>query len=86
MVPQKATFEVQGKKFVYIVESTGTVRSSEITVLNNDNGQYFVAQSGVRPGEKIVLEGVASLKEGSAIKARPVNTDSVYQVVLAKKE
>lgn len=82
LVPQKATFEIQGKKFVYIVESTGTVRSTEIKVLDNSNGQYFVVIQGVRPGEKIVLEGVASLKEGASIKPRIVNADSVYQQIL----
>jgi membrane fusion protein (multidrug efflux system) len=82
LIPQKATFEIQGKKFVYIVESTGTVRSSEIKVLETGNGQYFVVQEGVKPGEKIVLEGVASLKEGAPIKPRLVNADSVYQQIL----
>lgn len=82
LVPQKATFEVQGKKFVYIVETTGTVRSAEIKVMENSNGQYFVVQEGLRPGEKIVLEGVAALKEGAAIKPREVNTDSVNQAMM----
>lgn len=82
LVPQKATFEVQGKKFVYIVESTGTVRSAEIKVMDNSNGQYFVVQEGLRPSEKIVLEGVAALKDGATIKPREVNTDSVYQAIL----
>ena len=82
LVPQKATFEVQGKKFVYIAESTGTVRSSEIKVMDSGNGQYFVVTEGVKPGEKVVLEGVASLKEGAPIKPLEVNADSVYQQVL----
>lgn len=82
LIPQKATFEVQGKKFVYVVESTGTVRSSEIKVMETGSGQYFVVQEGVRPGEKIVLEGVASLKEGAPIKPRLINADSVYQQML----
>ena len=82
LVPQKATYEVQGKKFVYVLESTGTVRSAEIKVLDNNNGQFYVVQSGLHPGEKIVLEGVASLKEGTAIKPREVNTDSVYNQIL----
>jgi membrane fusion protein (multidrug efflux system) len=79
LVPQKATYEIQGKRFVYIVESTGTVRSAEIKVMESSNGQFFVVQQGVRPGEKIVLEGVATLREGAPIKPREVNTDSVYQ-------
>jgi membrane fusion protein (multidrug efflux system) len=79
MVPQKATYEVQGKKFVYVLESTGTVRSAEIKVMDNSNGQFFVITSGLSAGDKIVLEGVGSLKEGAAIKPKEVNTDSVYQ-------
>ena len=81
LVPQKATYEVQGKRFVYVVESTGTVRSSEIKVLESSNGQNFVVQEGLHSNEKIVLEGVASLKEGAPIKPREVNTDSVYNQV-----
>lgn len=83
IIPQKATYEVQGKKFVYIVESTGTVRSSEISVMETGNGQYFVVQQGLNPGDQIVLEGVATLKEGTPIKPRMINTDSVYQKILS---
>lgn len=82
LVPQKATFEVQGKKFIYIVESTGTVRSSEIKTMEGGNGQYFVVTDGVKPGEKIVLEGVATLKEGALVKPREANADSIYQQIL----
>ena len=82
IIPQKATYEVQGKKFVYVVESTGTVRSGEIKVLDNSNGQFFVLTSGLHAGDKIVLEGVASLKEGAAIKPREINTDSVFERTL----
>lgn len=82
LVPQKATYEVQGKKFVYVLESTGTVRSAEIKVMDNSNGQYFVVQNGLHPNDKVVLEGVASLKEGTPIKPREVSTDSVYQQVM----
>lgn len=78
LVPQKATYELQGKKFVYLVESTGTVKSTEIKVLDNNDGQFFVVQEGLRAGDNIVLEGVAALKDGIAIKPREVNADSVY--------
>ena len=82
IIPQAATYEVQGKRFIYVVESTGTVRSVEIQVMENSNGQYFVVQQGVRSGDKVVIEGVAALKDGSPIKPRQVNTDSVYQKIM----
>jgi membrane fusion protein (multidrug efflux system) len=78
IIPQKATYEIQGKRFVYTVESTGTVKSVEVQTTNVENGQFFVVQKGLQPGDKIVLEGVASLKDGAAIKQRLVNSDSIY--------
>jgi len=80
LVPQSATFEIQGKRFLYVLETTGTVKSREIITANGNNGYYFVVQKGVTPGEKIVLEGVAALKDGATIKPVPVNADSLYKV------
>ena len=79
LVPQKATYELQGKRFVYVLESTGTVRSTEIKVLESSNGQFFVVQEGLRSGDKIVVEGVAGLHDGASIKEKSINEDSLYQ-------
>ncbi|HXS56144.1 MAG TPA: efflux RND transporter periplasmic adaptor subunit [Hanamia sp.] len=85
LIPQKSTYEIQGKKFVYLVSDSGTVQSVEIKIMNNSGGQFFVVKDGLKPGDKIVVEGVATLREGSAIKPVPVNTDSLYQQLLRKK-
>lgn len=82
IIPQKSTYEMQGKKFVYVLETTGTVRSAEIKVMDSGSGQYYVVEQGLNAGDKIVLEGVGSLREGTSIKVRPVNVDSVYQQIL----
>lgn len=78
LIPQKVTYEMQGKKFVFVVDSTGTVRSTEIIVTAGDNGQYFVVNKGLSPGDRILLEGVSTLREGAAIKPKIANADSVY--------
>ena len=78
MIPQKATYELQGKRFVYVLESTGTVRSTEIKVLENNNGQFFVVQEGLQKGDKIIVDGVAGLRDGMSIKPREINSDSLY--------
>ena len=80
LIPQSATYELQGKRFVYILENTGTVRSIEITVLPGNNGQFFVVQQGLRAGEKIVVEGVASLRDGMVVNPKMINADSLYQI------
>jgi membrane fusion protein (multidrug efflux system) len=78
-VPQKATYELQGKRFVYVVESTGTVRNTEIESTTSGGGQFFVVQQGLKASDRIVLEGVSALRDSAKIKVRPVNADSVYQ-------
>ncbi len=82
LVPQMSTYEIQGKEFVYVVSDSGEVNSVEIKIRNNSGGQYFVVTAGLKPGEKIVLQGVASLREGAAIKPNPVNADSLYRQLL----
>lgn len=67
MVPQSATFDVQDKKFVYVVNADKTVATREITVLPQNNGQTYVVASGLRAGERIVVNGVNQLKNGQKI-------------------
>ena len=67
MVPQSATFDVQDKKFVYVVNADKTVATREITVLPQNNGQSYVVASGLRSGERIVVDGVNQLKNGQKI-------------------
>lgn len=67
MVPQSATFDVQDKKFVYVVNADKTVGTREITVLPQNNGQTYVVASGLRAGERIVVDGVNQLKNGQKI-------------------
>ncbi|MEG0648066.1 MAG: efflux RND transporter periplasmic adaptor subunit, partial [Bacteroides sp.] len=69
VIPQKATFEIQDKKFVYLLTDSSTVKSTEVGVFTLDNGQDYVVTSGLKAGDKIVVEGVGSLKDGMPIKA-----------------
>lgn len=66
-VPQAATFEIQDKKFVYIVNGDNTVTAREITVLSQNDGTYYIVTSGLKAGDRIVTEGVSSLKGGTKI-------------------
>lgn len=68
VIPQKATFEIQDKKFVYLVTDSSTIKSTEIEIFNLDDGQSYVVTSGLQPGNKIVIEGISSLRDGMPIK------------------
>lgn len=79
LVPQRSTFEIQGKKFVFLLDTANTVKSTEIRIRENSGGQFFVVEGGLKPGEKIVVEGVASLREGEKIIPKIASTDSIYR-------
>ena len=66
-IPQSATVEIQDKKFVYVLQPDNTVRYTEIGIFNLDNGKEYLVTSGLNPGDKIVVEGVQSLKDGQKI-------------------
>ncbi|MDB5200375.1 MAG: hypothetical protein JWO92_2338 [Chitinophagaceae bacterium] len=79
LVPQSATYQIQGKLFVYVTAPDNTVHSTPIQVNSNTPGHSYVVQQGLKPGDKIVVEGIGNLREGLAIKPQPVNADSVYR-------
>lgn len=73
VIPQRATFEIQDKKFVYMLTDSSTVKSKEIEIFDLDNGRDYVVTSGLNPGDKIVIEGIATLRDG--IKIKPVTPE-----------
>ena len=73
LVPQKATYEIQDKKFVYVLTDSATVKSTEIGIANVDNGKEYMVVSGVNAGDRIVIEGVNTLKDGMTIKVAGAN-------------
>jgi len=78
LLPQSATYELQDKLFAVVVGKDGKTKSVVITVLENTSGTFYVVDSGLKAGDQIVLEGVATLKDGTQIKANAVNAETVY--------
>jgi len=78
LIPQSATFELQDKIFAVTVGKDGKTKNVNITILDNSAGNYYVVTSGLKAGDQIVLEGVASLKDGSEIKPKNQNSEAVY--------
>ncbi len=68
MIPQRATFEIQDRRFVFVVNDSNKVVSTPITVAPQSDGQNFVVTSGLTEGQRIAVEGVGStLREGMTI-------------------
>ena len=69
IIPQKATFEIQDKKYVYTVNDSSKTVTTPIEVFNINDGQEYIVTSGLKAGDKIVVEGVGTtVKDGMAIK------------------
>lgn len=81
VIPQKSTYEIQGKKFVYQLQKDNTVTSKSITVMDNDDGQFYVVNGGLKPDDKIVMEGLATLRDGLSVQPVAVNADSLFKPV-----
>lgn len=71
IVPQKATYEVQDKRFVYALNDSNKTVPVAITVGALDNGKDFVVTSGLEPGQRIVVEGVGSKINQAGMQVKP---------------
>jgi len=67
IVPAKATYEVQGKKFVVKIDASGIAHSVEIKVNALPAGDSFIVKSGLNAGDHIVSEDVGAIKDGDKI-------------------
>ncbi|MCM1489589.1 MAG: efflux RND transporter periplasmic adaptor subunit [Muribaculum sp.] len=67
-IPQKATFEIQDMKFVYVVGDSSKVHQSPIEIDSKNDGVNYIVTKGLNPGDVIVIEGVgSSVKDGMTI-------------------
>jgi membrane fusion protein (multidrug efflux system) len=85
MVPAKATYEMQGKKFVFTVDAAGTAHSREITVNDLSAGDAYIVSNGLQPGDRIITDGIGSLKDGTKIKPVDPATSAMKPVVTAAR-
>lgn len=68
VIPQKATYELQDRRFVYVVGDSNKVASALVTVEPLNDGKSFVVKSGLKVGDRIAIEGVGTkVKEGLVI-------------------
>jgi membrane fusion protein, multidrug efflux system len=67
IIPQKATFEILDKKYVFVIDAKNRVHSRQITV-SAEMPDLFVVSEGLNVKEKIVLEGIRKVKDGEKIK------------------
>lgn len=66
LIPQKATYEVLDKKYVYVITKDNVVKAREIEI-EAELPHLFVVKSGLEKTDKILLEGLRMVKENEKI-------------------
>ncbi len=67
LVPQKAVTEMQSTKIVYIVGPDNKVALRSVT-LGDRVGQDYIVTSGVKAGDRVVVEGIQKARPGATVK------------------
>jgi RND family efflux transporter MFP subunit len=71
-IPQKSTFEIQDKLYVFVVNQEGVLQQRNI-VPKMRFPDFYVVESGLSKDEKILFEGVENVRDGHKI--NPVDVD-----------
>jgi membrane fusion protein, multidrug efflux system len=79
VIPQSATYELQNKYFAYKVDSANKVAAVAFDPVPSDDGQSFLVRKGLKPGDRIVVEGINSLKNGVIIIPKEIAEKSEKQ-------
>ncbi|MEE1943976.1 efflux RND transporter periplasmic adaptor subunit [Pedobacter sp. KR3-3] len=78
LVPQAASYELQNKQFVRVVKSNNMVFSVAITGKPTNDGQFLIVQSGLKAGDRVVLDG-PNLKDSTIIVPKKAIADSLHK-------
>jgi RND family efflux transporter MFP subunit len=66
VIPAQSIITGPTEKFVYVIRPDNTVAAQKVTVENIEDGQAAV--SGLKAGERIVVEGAQNLRPGTRVK------------------
>lgn len=75
-IPQSATFEMQDKNFAFIVDKGNKARQVALTISGSTGNTYYISD-GLKTGNRIILKGLESLKDGMSVKPEKSNESLV---------
>ena len=79
LVPQQAiTRDPQGNATLFVV-GPGNRAVQRTVVAERTQGVYWVVREGLAPGEKIITQGTANLKDGAEVKPVPASSPQKVQ-------
>lgn len=72
IIPQKATFEIQDQKYVFVADKQGRLKSRNIKIAHELQDLYIVS-SGLMVNDRILLEGVQKVKDNQKVNIKLVD-------------
>lgn len=76
LIPQKATFEVLDKKYVFVVGKDGVVHSKEITI-GQELPHIYAVTGGLSLDDHILIDGLRKVKNNDKIKVEMEDPEKV---------
>src|SRR5467141_636275 len=70
LVPQRAVSELQGNYQVAVVDSDNKVSIVTVKVAER-TGSMWIIENGLKPGERVVAEGVQKVRPGAQVNPKP---------------
>jgi len=71
LVPQKAISELQGRYQIAVVQQNNKVNIRSVEV-GDRVGTMWIVMQGLKPGERVISEGVSKVREGMTVNPKPV--------------
>lgn len=77
IIPQKATFEILDKTYVFTVDKENIVHQKEI-IIGGELPHLFIVKKGLSENDNILLEGIRKVKNQEKIHIEKVDSNSVF--------
>ncbi|UYW02352.1 efflux RND transporter periplasmic adaptor subunit [Flavobacterium agricola] len=71
LIPQKSTFSIQDKTYVFVVDKENKVKMTPITIGATLSDAYIITD-GIKPNDVVIYEGTQSLRDGDVIATRSI--------------
>jgi len=75
LIPQRAVTDMQGQYLVAIVGPENKITIKKVKPGHTVNSDYIIDE-GLKPGERVVAEGIQKVKEGMTVNPKPFGGDA----------
>ncbi len=75
-IPQQAVQEMQGKRSVLVVDAENKAQYREV-VANSRSGNEWIVESGLQPGELVIVEGTGKSRPGAPVKPTVIEASQI---------